>query len=394
MVTSGNLYRTAERRWEGVVNISGPQDIDRFRAGVAIPKLPEPINSTVNRIPSVGVRARAPLRLGLAGGGTDLSPYCDEHGGAVLNVTIDRYAYAHLRFRDDHQLCFAAHDVKQEDVVPLAAELPLDKGLVLHRAVYNRMVRDYLGGRIYAVSVSSTVDAPPGSGLGASSALVVALVEAYRAAFGLALGRYDVARLAFEIERIDVGLAGGRQDQYAASFGGVNFMEFLPNERVIVNPLRISSSYLYEFESSLIVCFTGQSRASAIIQDQVRAATQDDHGAVEAMHQLKADAIDMKQALLGGNIQRVSDTLNRSWRAKQRTSKFVSNSRIEEIFELGLMNGASAGKVSGAGGGGFLMFMVDPEHRYKLATALTEYGVPASPVRFTEGGVEAWAISR
>jgi D-glycero-alpha-D-manno-heptose-7-phosphate kinase len=222
----------------------------------------------------------------------------------------------------------------------------------------------------------------------------VALVEAYRAAFGLALGRYDVARLAFEIERIDVGLAGGRQDQYAASFGGVNFMEFLPNERVIVNPLRISSSYLYEFESSLIVCFTGQSRASAIIQDQVRAATQDDHGAVEAMHQLKADAIDMKQALLGGNIQRVSDTLNRSWRAKQRTSKFVSNSRIEEIFELGLMNGASAGKVSGAGGGGFLMFMVDPEHRYKLATALTEYGVPASPVRFTEGGVEAWAISR
>src|SRR6516225_10936534 len=175
--------------------------------------------------PVFNVRARAPLRLGLAGGGTDLSPYCDEYGGAILNATIGRYAYAHLGFRDDHRICFSAHDVEQDDVAPLAAELPLDSGLRLHRAVYNRIVRDFLRGRIHAISVSSTVDAPPGSGLGASSALVVALVEAYRAAFGLPLGRYDVARLAFEIERVDLNLAGGRQDQYAAAFGGVNFME-------------------------------------------------------------------------------------------------------------------------------------------------------------------------
>src|SRR5262245_5267661 len=163
------------------------------------------------------IRARAPLRLGLAGGGTDLSPYCDEYGGAILNATIGRYAYAHLSFRDDHRICFSAHDVEQDDVAPLAAEIPLDSGLLLHRAVYNRIVRDFLRGRIHAITVSSTVDAPPGSGLVASSALLVALVEAYRAAFGLPLGRYDVARLAFEIERIDLGLAGGRQDQYAAA---------------------------------------------------------------------------------------------------------------------------------------------------------------------------------
>jgi D-glycero-alpha-D-manno-heptose-7-phosphate kinase len=242
--------------------------------------------------------------------------------------------------------------------------------------------------------VTTTVDAPPGSGLGASSALVVALVEAYRTAFSLPLGRYDVARLAFEIERIDLGLAGGRQDQYSAAFGGVNFMEFLPGDRVIVNPLRISTSYLCEFEASLIVCFTGQSRASAIIQDQVRAATQKDQGGLDAMHQLKADAVDMKQALLGGNIQHVAEVLNRSWQAKRRTSKLVSNARVEEIFELGLKNGAVAGKVSGAGGGGFLMFMTDPEHRYRLVTALNESGVVASPIQFTEGGAEAWVISR
>ncbi len=342
----------------------------------------------------LSVRARAPLRLGLAGGGTDLSPYCDEHGGAILNATIARYAYAHLSFRRDNQLCFSAHDVRHEDLTPLAAELPLDRGLLLHRAVHNRMVRDYLRGRLHAVTVATTVDAPPGSGLGASSALVVALVEAYRAAFRLPLGRYDVARLAFEIERIDLRLAGGRQDQYAAAFGGVNYMEFLPGDRVIVNPLRISSSYLYEFEASLIVCFTGESRASAIIQDQVKAATEHDPIALEAMHQLKSDALDMKQALLAGNIRHIAEVLNRSWQAKRKTSKSVSNARVEEIFELGLKNGAVAGKVSGAGGGGFLMFMTDPEHRYRLVTALNEAGALASPIQFTDGGAESWPISR
>ena len=219
-------------------------------------------------------------------------------------------------------------------------------------------------------------------------------MEAYRAAFGLPLGRYDVARLSFEIERNDLGLAGGRQDHYAAAFGGVNFMEFLPDDRVIVNPLRIANSYLCEFEASLIVCFTSQSRASAIIQDQVKAATENDRGAVEAMHQLKSDAVDMKQALLGGNIRHVAEVLNRSWRAKRRTSKSVSNAKIEEIFELGLKNGAVAGKISGAGGGGFLMFITDPEHRYRLVSALNESGAPASSVQFTEGGAESWAISR
>jgi len=344
--------------------------------------------------PQLGIRARAPLRLGLAGGGTDLSPYCDEHGGAILNATIARYAYANLSFRNDHRVCFSAHDVKEDDVAPLAAELPLDTGLRLHRGVYNRIVRDFLHGRIHAISVNTTVDAPPGSGLGASSALVVALVEAYRAAFDLPLGPYDVARLAFEIERVDLGLAGGRQDQYAAAFGGLNFIEFLPGERVIVNPLRIARPYLCEFEASLVVCFSGQSRASAIIQDQVAAVVTSDKGALEAMHQLKSDAVDMKQALLRGDIQNVSDILNRSWQAKRRTSELVSNAHVERAFELARNNGAVAGKISGAGGGGFLMLMTDPDNRYRLITALNENGMYASPIQFTEAGAEAWATSR
>jgi D-glycero-alpha-D-manno-heptose-7-phosphate kinase len=363
-----------------------------FRAAISVAARSS--NGGRDRSNGVSVRSRAPLRLGLAGGGTDLSPYCDEYGGATLNATIGRYAYAHLSFRDDHRICFSAHDVKQEDVLPLAAELPLDGGLLLHRAVFNRITRDFLRGRVHAMSVSSAVDAPAGSGLGASSALVVALVEAYRAAFGLPLGRYDVAHLAYEIERIDLGLAGGRQDQYAAAFGGVNFMEFISGDRAIVNPLRISPAYLCEFEASLLVCFTGQARASAIIQDQIKAVAMSDAATLGAMHQLKADAIDMKQALLRGDIQQVSEILNRSWQSKQRTSGLISNAMIEEVFELGFKNGAVAGKVSGAGGGGFLMFMTDPEQRYRLIAALNEAGVVASSVQFTEGGAEAWATNR
>lgn len=343
---------------------------------------------------SPSIRARAPLRLGLAGGGTDLSPYCDEFGGAILNATIGRYAYAHLSFRSDHKISFSAHDVKQDDVLPLAAELPLDSGLGLHRAVYNRMVAEFLRGQIHAINVSTYVDAPAGSGLGASSALVVALVEAYRAAFNLPLGRYDVAKLAFEVERRDLGLAGGRQDQYAAAFGGLNYMEFLPGDRVIVNPLRVSPSFLCEFEASLVVCFSGQSRASAIIQDQVAAVANTDTDALDAMHQLKADATEMKQALLRGNIRKVSEILNHSWNAKRKTSELVSNSRIEEVFEIARNNGAVAGKISGAGGGGFLMLMTNPEQRYRLVAALNENGAHASSVHFTEGGAEAWTTDQ
>jgi D-glycero-alpha-D-manno-heptose-7-phosphate kinase len=320
-----------------------------------------------------------------------LAAYCDTYGGAVLNVTIGQYAYAHLTFRDDHRLCFEADDVNCQDMLPLAAEVPLDEGLILHRAVFNRMARDFLKGRLHAFTIRSNVDAPPGSGLGSSSALVVALIEAFRTAFRLPLGPYDVARLAFEIERLELGLAGGQQDHYAAAFGGMNFMEFLPEGKVIVNPLRIPDAYLCEFEASLLVCSTGQSRTSeTIIRDQLQGMTHGKPQAVEAMHRLKSDAIEMKQALLRGDINWIAKILQRSWQAKRQTSDLVSNSLVERILEVGLRNGAIAGKVSGAGGGGFVMFIAHPERRYRLVEALTKAGNPAIPIQFTSEGAKGW----
>ena len=341
--------------------------------------------------PKFNIRARAPLRLGLAGGGTDLSPYCDEHGGAILNATIDRFAYAHIVSNDAGKIIFRARDVDKEESLPPDANLPIRQGLVLHRAVYAHVMKTYFGGEAMPLTVSTAIDVPAGSGLGASSALVVALIEAFRSALQLPLGEYDVARLAFDLERVELGLAGGRQDQYAAAFGGLNFMEFLPQDRVIVNPLRIRRDYLNEFESSLVIAFTGQSRQSdTIIKEQVSSLSALNPQTVESMHALKRDAVEMKVALLNGKIRKTAEILGHSWLAKKKTAAGVSNAKVEELYDVAMGAGAWAGKVSGAGGGGFLMLMTDPENRYRLISRINEAGGEASAVKLTFEGAEGW----
>ncbi len=339
------------------------------------------------------VRARAPLRLGLAGGGTDLSPYCDLHGGAVLNATIGRYAYAFIEPSDDGTVQFLARDFGIEEHLPADLGAIAGARLAIPAGVYTRMVRDYCGGVPVPLKITTYVDAPAGSGLGSSSALVVALVEAFRTLFELPLGLYDVAHLAFEIERIDLGLAGGKQDQYASAFGGANFIEFLADDRVIVNPLRVARGFANELETSLITCFTGLSRSSGqIIAEQQRRMLAPVGNSMDSLHQLKADAIEMKQALLRGEIRHVAEILNRSWLAKKKTADGISTDAIERLHATAMAHGAWAGKVSGAGGGGFLMFIGPPQHRVGLIAALNDAGANASAVHFTAEGAESWTV--
>ena len=316
----------------------------------------------------VAVRARAPLRLGLAGGGTDLSPYCNKYGGAVLNATVDRYAHAYLR-AGDGILRFDAIDYKASESFSSADELPKAE-LILHRAVHERFVREFVGHWV-DLTVTTSVESPPGSGLGSSSALVVALVEAYRAYFQLPLGPYDVARLAYEIERIDLALEGGRQDQYAAAFGGVNFIEFLPDDRVIVNPLRVPAHVLNELESSMVICFSGVSRESRnIIVAQQRGLANNDRDALEGMHTLKAEALNMKTAILAGDLCEMARILNRSAEAKQRTATGIQTDAVSEFQRIGLRHGALATKISG--------------RRWRLYHVLDRAGKPAATDRRLE----------
>ena len=339
------------------------------------------------------IRARVPLRLGLAGGGTDLSPYCDQFGGAVLNTTVDRYAYAFIEPSEDGLLHFCAPDLEQEERFPLDIDALAGARLILHAGVTRRMITQFAAGRLPAVRITSFVDAPPGSGLGSSSALVVALVEAFRSLLAIPLGRYDVAHVAFEVERLELKLAGGKQDQYAGTFGGVNFLEFLAHDRVIVNPLRVPPAVLNELQASMLVCFTGVSRRSeAIIEDQQRRMQTPGDVALESLHRLKQDAIEMKDALLRGEIARMADILNRSWRAKQQTAAGISTGLIAQLFDTAMAHGAMGGKVSGAGGGGFMMFIVPPARRVPILRALRDAGAQASNVHLVSEGAESWQI--
>ncbi|MEJ0018584.1 MAG: hypothetical protein WDN25_18895 [Acetobacteraceae bacterium] len=337
------------------------------------------------------VRARAPLRLGLAGGGTDVSPYADLHGGAVMNATIDRYIYATIEWREGDEVEFESHDLGLTVRYPAVAPLPFDGRLDLPKAIYNRIAADYLDNRALPLRIATYSEAPAGSGLGSSSTLVVAVLQAFTELLALPLGEYDLAHLAYVIERQDLGLQGGRQDQYAATFGGFNFMEFRANDTVIVNPLRIKREVINELEAQTVLCFTGVSRESAsIIAEQARNVESGAAKSIEAMHRLKAAAIEMKEALLKGDLRRLAETLHAGWTSKRDMAQGISNDRIERALEIAMAAGASAGKVSGAGGGGFIMFLAPLERKRAVMTALTDAGYRAETVRYTREGATAW----
>ncbi|MEM7425242.1 MAG: dehydrogenase [Pseudomonadota bacterium] len=337
------------------------------------------------------IRARAPLRIGLAGGGTDLSPYCDEYGGSVLNATISNYAYATIQPRAGDTINFVSNDLGSAEELPLAAELETGCGLRLHRAVYNRIVRDYNDGQPLALTLTTSVECPEGAGLGASSALVVAVIGAFKTLLGLPLGDFDIAHLAYEIERKDLAMSGGRQDQYAATFGGMNFMEFARNDRVIVNPLHLERRVLLELEASIMLCFTGTSRVSSdIIDQQVTAMETHRDKTLDALHQLKRDALEMKAALLRNELHLLSDILRHSWEAKKTTASSVTSQSINALYEEALDAGGLAGKISGAGGGGFMILLVDPLKRENVKSRLEGHGATLWSCKFSDEGVQGW----
>jgi D-glycero-alpha-D-manno-heptose-7-phosphate kinase len=339
------------------------------------------------------VRARAPLRLGLAGGGTDVSPYCDLHGGYVLNATIDRYAYATIRLHDGNNVRFAATDLQVDECLTIEDRVQVDGRLKLHKAVYNYMIQTYNGGMNLPLDLVTFCDAPAGSGLGSSSTLVVATIKAFTELLNIPMDDYAIAHLAFHLERIECGLQGGRQDQYSATFGGFNFMEFYEGNRAIINPLRIKNYIICELEASLVLYYTGVSRESArIIEAQVENMRDGSHQALDAMHGLKREALAMKEALLKGDFEHLVESMKMGWENKKLSAASVTNPHIEDIFNAALSAGARAGKISGAGGGGFMIFFVPPDRRMDVVRSLNRYDGQVSNCHFTKNGAQAWRL--
>ncbi len=338
------------------------------------------------------IRSKAPLRLGLAGGGTDVSPYSDLYGGAILNTTISMYAYATIEPRKNGKIVFRSIDKGEIYEIDSTDKLPVNGQLNLHRGIYNRIIKDFIK-KPLSFELTTFVDAPPGSGLGTSSTLVIAILGAFAEWLKLPLGEYDMARLAYEIERIDLGMAGGKQDQYAATFGGVNFMEFFKNDKVIVNPLRIREQYLNELAYNLILYNTETSRLSSkIIEAQSENVILKNQKSIEATHKLKEQAIMMKEAILKGELNKIGEILNFGWQNKKLLASGISNPMIDDIYNTALKNGASGGKISGAGGGGFMIFYCPGNSRVNVINALKIFGGQSKRYEFTKKGLTTWTI--
>ncbi len=343
-------------------------------------------------IAPITVRARAPLRLGLAGGGTDVSPYSDIFGGFVLNATIDMHAYCTIEITNNGYTEFYAADIDQHFKSPTQDFFRIDGELNIYKGIYNKIIKDYIKHPL-SLKMTTYSDAPPGSGLGSSSTMVVAIIKAYTEALNLPLGEYDIANFAYEVERVDLGMTGGKQDHYAAAFGGLNFIEFYAENRVIVNPLRIKDWIINELENSMILYYTGISRESAnIIDEQIKNVKEKNQISIDAMHQLKRDALSMKEAILKGEFCKFAKYLNGSWEAKKQTASSITNDYINNVYKTAMDAGAKAGKVSGAGGGGFIMFLVDPVKKLKIIESLRNKGGQVYNFHFTKEGAQAWKV--
>ncbi|MFA7295962.1 MAG: GHMP kinase [Dehalococcoidia bacterium] len=336
------------------------------------------------------VRARTPLRISLGGGGTDVSPYLEDKGGVALTLAIDKYAYVTVMRQpeSDSPLLVQSLDFDQLAQFESEQDLALDGRLDLAKSVIRRLAADRLR---TGIEIYMHTDAPPGSGLGTSSAVTATLVGAVAGHVGRTLGAYDVAQMAFEIERVDVGIAGGRQDQYACVFGGCNFIEFTADD-TIVNPLRLPADVIRELQYSLILCYTGKTRLSAnIIERQVAAYERRDQDVELALDRVKEAAFEMKTRLLRGQIHALGELLDYSWQQKKKFDSQITDAQIDEMYEAARNAGALGGKLLGAGGGGFLLLLAPFARRHIVAQRLTEAGGHIVDFGLDYEGMVTWA---
>lgn len=336
-------------------------------------------------------RSKAPFRLGLAGGGTDVSPYSDLYGGCILNATISLYAYANIEPRHDDKIVFRIPQTGEEYIFDSARELPITNDKTdLMKGIYNRIVKDYTL-KSLSFTLTCALEVPFGSGLGTSSTLAIAILGAYSEWLSLPLGDYDIAYLAYLIERVDLGQAGGKQDQYAAAFGGFNFMEFYAEDKVIVNPLRIRNDVINELSNNLLLYYTNSSRNSGdIIIKQQKNVKDKKEKSIEAMHQIKKQSYEIKEAILRNNLDEIGNILHRGWIFKKEMAEGISTPLFEDIYNTALKAGALGGKISGAGGGGYVFFYCPDNARFGVAKALENLGGKVQPYSFTKKGLETW----
>ena len=342
------------------------------------------------------VFAKAPLRMALAGGGTDLEPYWKEYGGFVLNATIDQYAYCKIEpyeccKRETHWV-FKSIDLGIEEVRDFYSSDFMNYAYSDSKLKLLINTYQYLTYKLKRepVKITTYVEAPPGSGLGSSSALVVALVAAITEYYGIPVGEYDIAEDAIEIERKICDLPGGKQDQFAAAFGGFNFMEFLKDGRAIINPLRLNYKTQNMMELNTVLYYVGKPRKDSRVIENTSEGLKTNEVVLNATHKIREACIEYKRSLLMGNFKRISELMETYWKSKLETNPHVASPEILDAYEFALQNGATAAKISGAGGGGHMVLFTEFEKRHQLISALEEKDGRVVPFKFVNHGVDVW----
>jgi D-glycero-alpha-D-manno-heptose-7-phosphate kinase len=340
------------------------------------------------------IRSKAPLRISFAGGGTDVMPYAAEQGGVVLSTTINHYAYASLRLSSEPSITMQSLDYDMTVKHSIEEPIPYDGNLDLIKAVINRLhlekSTDVFTRDISGIEVFMHSDAPPGSGLGSSSTLVVALIALFKRLHNLPLTDYEIADLAYQIERVDMGIKGGKQDQYAATFGGFNFIEF-NGDTTIVNPLRINPDVLNELNYNLLLSYTGKNRlSSGIIDTQIKNYMDKNADVISAMNELKSITVDLKNSLLRGRLGDFGNLLNDAWLNKKKMAAQISTPMIDDLYSAAMESGALGGKITGAGGGGYMFFYCPFGTKRKVAEAIEKVGAQVVEFNFDSHGVQTW----
>lgn len=336
------------------------------------------------------IRSKAPFRIGLAGGGSDVSPYSDIYGGAVINTTISLYAKTTIIPTEDGKISFETVDKNQKFKFKSAEELEVIESIALQIGVYNHIVATYTQ-KPLSFKMITEMDVPTGSGLGTSSTLVVSILGAFHEWLGVKLTKAQVAQEAVLIEREQLKMAGGKQDQYASALGGFNFLSF--GKDVTIESLEIPAQYVNELEFNLILYYNNVKRESAkIIERQMRNIKDKKPLSIEATHRVKAEAFQMKKQLCAGELKEIGTILNRSWENKKQMAEGITTEEIDLAYKTAMEAGALGGKISGAGGGGFMFFYTESEDRASVAEALTALGGEIIHYHFVSKGLESWTI--
>tara|TARA_B100000214_G_C23905788_1_gene598791 strand:- start:92 stop:1093 length:1002 start_codon:yes stop_codon:yes gene_type:complete len=329
---------------------------------------------------------KSPFRIAFAGGGTDIKQFSDIHGGEVINATINLGCYTFIN--DNSEIIFNSQDLGISEKFQKN-----EKILKLHHATYLKMMKRFNNDDLEKISLTTYSEVPPGSGVGASSSMVVSMVCCLAKYLGKDLNPYEIAELAYEIERVDCNLSGGKQDQYSASFGGFNHIEFQKNNNVSVTPIKIEERNLINLQSNILIFYTGQSRSSEeIIDKQKESIISKKDSALESLLSIKKLVKPMKKALISCDLDQINKIFNESWRHKKLTSDLISNNNINSLIEGLLSEGAKSAKISGAGGGGFMVIITEPQNRQRINSFLSKKVGMVYNINFTDKGAYSWQI--